>query len=41
VLMGRWAFWCPGQAYPVAERHIHGHGGHGPQFETGQLPKGR
>lgn len=37
VLMGRWAFWCPGQAYPVAERHIHGHGGHGPQFETGPI----
>jgi RND superfamily putative drug exporter len=41
VLMGRWAFWCPGQAYPVAERHIHGHGGHGPQFETGPIKIGR
>jgi RND superfamily putative drug exporter len=26
VLMGRWAFWCPGHALPLAEKHIHGHG---------------
>jgi RND superfamily putative drug exporter len=26
TLMGRWAFWCPGQALPIAERHPqHGH----------------
>jgi RND superfamily putative drug exporter len=25
VLMGRWAFWLPGQALPVAERHPRGH----------------
>ena len=24
-LMGRWAFWCPGQALPVAPRHQRGH----------------
>jgi putative drug exporter of the RND superfamily len=24
VMMGKWAFWCPGQALPVAPRH-HGH----------------
>jgi RND superfamily putative drug exporter len=39
VLMGRWAFWCPGHTLPVAERHIHGHGGHGPQFETGEIKR--
>ena len=26
LLMGRWAFWLPGQALPLAERHHHGHG---------------
>ena len=25
ALMGRWAFWCPGQALPVAERSARGH----------------
>jgi len=25
VLMNKWAFWCPGQAFPVAERHPRGH----------------
>jgi RND superfamily putative drug exporter len=25
TLMGRWAFWCPGQPFPVAERHPRGH----------------
>jgi RND superfamily putative drug exporter len=25
TLMGRWAFWCPGQPLPVAERHTRGH----------------
>jgi putative drug exporter of the RND superfamily len=24
ILLGRWAFWCPGQALPIAERHPHG-----------------
>jgi len=25
ALMDKWAFWCPGQAWPVAERHPRGH----------------
>jgi RND superfamily putative drug exporter len=25
ALMGKWAFWCPGRAFPVAERHTRGH----------------
>lgn len=25
TLMGKWAFWIPGQAFPVAERHPRGH----------------
>jgi RND superfamily putative drug exporter len=25
TLMGRWAFWCPGQALPITERHPRGH----------------
>jgi RND superfamily putative drug exporter len=25
ILMGRWAFWCPGQALPITERHPRGH----------------
>jgi RND superfamily putative drug exporter len=25
TIMGRWAFWCPGQALPIAERHPRGH----------------
>ena len=25
VLMGRWAFWCPGHALPLSEKHLHGH----------------
>ena len=25
TLMGKWAFWCPGQKLPVAERHPRGH----------------
>ncbi len=25
TIMGRWAFWCPGQALPVAPRHPRGH----------------
>jgi RND superfamily putative drug exporter len=25
TLMGRWAFWCPGQKLPVAGRHARGH----------------
>jgi len=25
TLMGRWAFWCPGQKLPVAARHPRGH----------------
>ena len=25
TLMGRWAFWCPGQKLPTAERHGRGH----------------
>ena len=25
TLLGRWAFWCPGQALPIAERHPRGH----------------
>jgi RND superfamily putative drug exporter len=25
VLMGRWAFWCPGHVLPLAEKHLHGH----------------
>ncbi len=29
VLMGRWAFWFPGQKLPVAERHPRGHHYHG------------
>ncbi len=24
TIMGRWAFWCPGQALPIAERHPRG-----------------
>ncbi len=34
LLMGRWAFWLPGQALPVAERHPHGHGGHARDRDT-------
>jgi RND superfamily putative drug exporter len=34
LLMGRWAFWLPGQALPVAERHAHGHGGHARDRDT-------
>jgi len=29
TLMGRWAFWCPGQKLPTAERHGRGHHYHG------------
>ena len=25
TLMGRWAFWCPGHALPITERHPRGH----------------
>jgi RND superfamily putative drug exporter len=25
ILLGKWAFWMPGQALPVAERHLRGH----------------
>jgi RND superfamily putative drug exporter len=25
TIMGRWAFWCPGQKLPTAERHPRGH----------------
>jgi len=25
TLMGRWAFWCPGQKLPMAEKHPRGH----------------
>jgi len=25
ALMDKWAFWCPGQALPVATRHPRGH----------------
>jgi RND superfamily putative drug exporter len=28
VLMGRWAFWCPGHPLPLSERHPHGHERH-------------
>jgi RND superfamily putative drug exporter len=26
VLMGRWAFWCPGHPLPLSEKHLHGQG---------------
>jgi len=29
ALMGRWAFWCPGQKLPTAEKHPRGHHYHG------------
>ena len=29
TLMDKWAFWCPGHAFPVAERHPRGHHFHG------------
>jgi putative drug exporter of the RND superfamily len=29
TIMGRWAFWCPGQKLPTAERHPRGHHYHG------------
>jgi len=29
ALMGRWAFWWPGQKLPMAERHPRGHHYHG------------
>ena len=33
VVLGRWAFWVPGRALPVAERH-HGRHGHHPHDAT-------
>jgi RND superfamily putative drug exporter len=32
VLMGRWAFWCPGHPLPLSEKHLHG------QARLGQGP---
>jgi putative drug exporter of the RND superfamily len=39
TLMGRWAFWCPGQKLPVAERHPRGHHYHGEKLTPPEEPK--
>jgi len=34
TIMGRWAFWCPGRALPLAERHPRGHHYSGEKLNT-------
>ena len=39
VIMGRWAFWFPGQKLPTAERHPRGHHYHGEKLSPPDEPK--
>ena len=39
ALMGRWAFWFPGQKPPTAERHPRGHHYHGEKLTPPDEPK--
>jgi RND superfamily putative drug exporter len=38
VVMGRWAFWCPGRALPTAERHHDRHGHYPHDAQNHALP---
>ena len=39
TIMGRWAFWCPGQKVPTADRHTRGHHYHGEKLTTPEESK--